>query len=356
MAKIFFVAAHRPNRSPSQRYRFEQYFDLLRQKGHTYHLAYLINENDDNYFYHSKNPFRKALILIKAFLLRWQHTKQAKAFDYIFIQREAFMIGTALFERRFKRLGKPLIFDFDDAIWKLDVSDGNKHWAWLKYPKKIENIIRLADKTVAGNQYLAEYASQFCKNVEILPTTIDTQWHFPKPELRNQAVINIGWSGSITTIKHFKYLEPTLIRLKLKYQNRIRFTVYGSEKYQNEALEIKGIPWSSDSEVDVLNSFDIGLMPLPDDDWSKGKCGLKGLSYMACGVATIMSPVGVNTEIITHGVNGLLASNENDWFNIISLLIDDADQRIRLGMAGRERVESSYSKQSQSQLFLKLFS
>jgi glycosyltransferase involved in cell wall biosynthesis len=355
MSKILFVAAHRPNRSPSQRYRFEQYFQVLKNAGHTYHLAYLINEKDDAHFYNSGNLLRKGFIFLKSFIKRWKHTLDAKHYDYIFIQREAFMTGTTLFERRFKRTGKPIIFDFDDAIWKMDVSDGNKRLAWLKNPGKTADIIALADKVVAGNAYLKDYAIHHNANVTIIPTTIDTNIHFPKPELRDKSFINIGWSGSNTTIKHFRDLEPVLYQLKEKYGDKIQFTVYGSEFYSNAKLGIQGVKWTAESEVDIINSFDIGLMPLPNDEWSKGKCGLKGLSYMACEVATIMSAVGVNSEIIMQNANGLLANNHEVWMAAISDLIDNKERRLEIAKAGRKTVEDHYSTQSQEKLFLDLF-
>jgi glycosyltransferase involved in cell wall biosynthesis len=356
MSKILFVAAHRPNRSPSQRYRFEQFFTLLKNAGHTYHLAFLINENDDAHFYNSGNLLRKGFIFLKSFIKRFKHTIEAKQYDFIFIQREAFMTGTTLFERRLKRTGKPIIFDFDDAIWKMDVSDGNKKLAWLKNPGKTAAIIALADKVVAGNAYLKDYAIHHNLNVVIIPTTIDTTVHFPKPELREKSFVNIGWSGSNTTIKHFKDLEPVLFQLKEKYGKSIQFTVYGSEAYSNALLGIQGIKWTAESEVDIINSFDIGLMPLPNDEWSKGKCGLKGLSYMACEVATIMSAVGVNSEIIKSNVNGLLVSNHNEWVEGISTLIDNKEKRLEIAKAGRKTVEDRYSTISQGRAFLDLFS
>jgi glycosyltransferase involved in cell wall biosynthesis len=355
MAKILFIAAHRPNRSPSQRYRFEQYLDVLQAAGHTYRLAYLINAEDDAYFYHSGNLIRKGFIFLKSFIKRWKHTLDAKHYDFIFIQREAFMTGTTLFERRLKRTGKPIIFDFDDAIWKMDVSDGNKKLAWLKNPGKTAAIIALADTVVAGNYYLSDYAMHHNAEVVVIPTTIDTTFHIPKSELRDASIINIGWSGSNTTIKHFRDLEPVLYQLKDKYQDKIRFTVFGSASYTNARLGIQGIKWTAESEVAFINSFDIGLMPLPDDEWSKGKCGLKGLSYMACEVATIMSAVGVNMEIIQDGKNGLLANNAATWLAAIEKLIENEALRLQLAKAGRVTVEAKYSKKVHTAQFLALF-
>lgn len=150
-------------------------------------------------------------------------------------------------------------------------------------------------------------------------------------------------------------MEPVLLRIKAKYGERLQFLVYGCAQYSHQELGIKGIAWTPDSEVETINTFDIGLMPLPDDEWSKGKCGLKGLSYMACEVATIMSAVGVNTEIIQDGQNGLLARNDEDWFATIAKLIDDTNFRLELAKSGRITVETKYSKSVHTMAFLKLF-
>ena len=129
----------------------------------------------------------------------------------------------------------------------------------------------------------------------------------------------------------------------------------GDELYINEELDIKGIPWSSEIEIDTLASFDIGIMPLPNDEWVKGKCGLKGLSYMSLEVPTIMSAVGINTEIITDGINGYLANTDEEWVNKISQLIDSFELRRRLGIAGRKTVEEKYSFDSQKNNYLQSF-
>jgi glycosyltransferase involved in cell wall biosynthesis len=153
----------------------------------------------------------------------------------------------------------------------------------------------------------------------------------------------IGWSGSISTIKHFEIAIPALKEIQKKYPNQIEIHVIGQGTYAHPEIEVISKNWSSKTEVDDLNSFDIGIMPLPNDEWVKGKCGLKGLSYMACGVATIMSHVGVNSEIIEHGKNGFLASNQQDWIKYLSELIENTDLRHKLGNAGRETVVKNYS-------------
>jgi glycosyltransferase involved in cell wall biosynthesis len=165
----------------------------------------------------------------------------------------------------------------------------------------------------------------------------------------------IGWSGSLTTIQHFDLVIPVLRRLRERYGDRVRFKVIGDAGYRLDDLDITGTAWRADTEVGDLSEIGIGIMPLPDDDWAKGKCGLKGLQYMALEIATVMSPVGVNTEIIDHGRNGFLASTEDEWFERLSELVESADLRARLGAAARETVVSHYSVESQKDRYVDLF-
>lgn len=355
MPRVLFLAAHRPDRSPSQRFRFEQYFDFLRENGFVCELSYIISVEDDKVLYGHGNAIKKAGILKRAMAKRATDVRRYSNFDIVFVQREAIMIGSTRFEKKIKNSGAAFIFDFDDSIWMMDTSEGNKKWEWLKKPKKTPQLIAMADLVFAGNRFLADYSSQFNSNVIVIPTTVDTDRFVPDLSQRNGAAINIGWSGSITTIKHFKTIENVLEKVKQKYGDRVRFTVVGDSDYNNAALQINGVPWSSEDEVKILNSFDIGIMPLPDDKWAKGKCGLKGLTYMALEIPVILSAVGVNTEIIQDGVNGFLASNEVEWFQKISQLIENVELRKRLGEAARKTVIEKYSVLSQRENYLSAF-
>lgn len=355
MPKILFIAAHRQDRSPSQRYRFEQYFSFFRENGYQVELSSIIDENHDHYFYRPGYFFKKLYITIQSALKRWNDVKRANNFDIIFIQREAFMTGSTFFEKRMAKSNAKLIYDFDDSIWLMDTSNANKKWEWMKSTKKTGKIISLSDLVFAGNNYLLKYAENFNSNVKVIPTTINTKIFQRKLEYSNNDRVCIGWSGSITTIKHFEEATGILKKVKKKYGDNVYFKVLGDDTYQNKELNIKGIPWTSASEIDVISSFDIGIMPLPDNQWVKGKCGLKGLSYMSLEVPTIMSAVGVNSEIINDGENGYLATNAEEWIEKISSLIDSFDLRKSMGALGRKTVEERYSFESQKNNYVDSF-
>lgn len=355
MKKILFIAAHRPDRSPSQRFRFEQYLTFLKENGWDYDFSYLISTEDDAFFYKPGNYLKKISVVLRSFRKRRNDVKNANQYDIIFIQREAFMLGTTYFERKFSQSSAKVIFDFDDAIWHMDVSDGNKKFKFLKNPSKTEEIIRISDLIFAGNDYLAAYAKPFNSHCVIIPTTIDTKEYQRMEKIEKDSTICIGWSGSVTTIKHFEFALPALLKIKAHYGERVKIKVIGDGNYKNDALNVKGIAWTKAAEVKELSEFDIGIMPLPDDEWAKGKCGLKGLQYMALEIPTIMSPVGVNTEIIHDGENGFLAASTDEWVTKIAQLIESEALRIQLGKAARQTVVNQYSIEALKEEYLHQF-
>lgn len=263
------------------------------------------------------------------------------------------MTGTIFFERMLKKGGGKMVFDFDDSIWLQDDSPVNNKLAWLKDAGKTSKLISLSDLIFAGNDYLADYALQFNSNVQIVPTTIDTK-EYRSERCKNQTII-IGWSGSFSTVKHFESAIPALEEIQEKYGDRVKFKLIGDGSYRNEKLRIKGLAWNKKDEINELAEIDIGIMPLPDDEWSKGKCGLKGLQYMALGIPTIMSPVGVNADIIKNGENGFLAGDKTDWVEKLSSLIDSEELRCKMGKLGRTTVEEAYSVTANQSRYLNLF-
>jgi glycosyltransferase involved in cell wall biosynthesis len=341
MPKILFACLHRPDRSPSQRYRFEQYIKYLEEQGYSSSVSYLLDEQDDRIFYASGHYLGKLLILLKAVSKRLAEVLFKKLPPVVFVQRESFMLGTAFFEKCFAKRTR-LIFDFDDSIWLQQVSEGNKKLAFLKNAGKTKEIIRAAHLVIAGNEYLADYARNYNPGVIIIPSTIDTDKYGTK-EITAKENIVIGWSGSFSTIAHFESAVEALQLLKNKYGNRLSFMVIGDPAYYNERLSIKGLPWNAETEVEDLHRFDIGIMPLPDDEWTRGKCGMKGLQYMAAGIPTVMSPVGVNKEIINDGENGFLAGNTEEWVEKLSKLIESVELRKKFSYNGRKTVEGKYS-------------
>jgi glycosyltransferase involved in cell wall biosynthesis len=248
-----------------------------------------------------------------------------------------------------------MIYDFDDAIWLTD----KKHESWieraLRWRSKVASICKWSYKVSAGNAYLAEYAKRFNENVVINPTTIDTEnVHKAIEKPRSTDRIVIGWTGSHSTLKYLKGIEDVLATIERNFPSVI-FSVIADKTPDLNLKRLEFKPWSLETEVTDLAQFDIGIMPLPDDEWAKGKCGFKALQYMAVEIPTVASPVGVNTSIIDPGINGFLAANSEEWEKLLVLLIENESLRKQLGREGRLVVEQRYSVISNKKNFLSLF-
>ena len=338
--------------NPSQRFRIEQWEPLLRERG--VEITFKPFESDELHavVYKPGRVAEKLKLVQEALRRRAADVRSARAYDAVYVLREAALLGPPVFEWRLSRSGVPFVFDFDDAVFVPYVSPSNGYLSYLKFPGKTRSICRMAAHVMAGNQYLADYAGKVNDRVTIIPTTIDTEKYRVEPRAENEVPV-IGWSGSFSTAAHLATVTGAL--RKLAGRERFRLRVIGARDFKIEGVDVEALPWLADSEVSDMRPFDVGIMPLPDDQWSRGKCGLKALQYMALGVPTVCSPVGVNSEIIQDGENGLLASTDDEWVEKLSGLLRSKEERARLGRAGRATVEARYSAAVQAPRVYDLF-
>lgn len=327
--------------SPGQRFRIEQWEPILRESG--VELTYAPFETTElrSVLYSGGKIVEKIGGVTRSMRRRSDELSSLSKFDLVYLFREAALLGPPWFERKITRSGVPMVFDFDDAIFFSYKSPSNGYLSYLKFPGKTAEICRLSAHVLAGNEFLADYARANNENVTIIPTTIDTDKYEFVERADDHEIVTIGWSGSFSTIQHLDTIRGVLQDLA-KTEN-FRLLVIGTPQYKIPGVDVEAIQWRSKTEIDDLRHIDIGLMPLPDDNWSKGKCGLKALQYMALGVPTICSPVGVNSTIIRDGENGFLAGNAEEWIEKIKLLIHSPELRRKLGRAGRATVEREYS-------------
>ncbi|MFT7589920.1 MAG: glycosyltransferase involved in cell wall biosynthesis [Limisphaerales bacterium] len=352
--RILFIAPHRSGRNPSQRFRFEQYLPFLEANGWDITYSHLLDEKGDQIFYTNGNYLAKAGVALGGMLTRWKDVNRSSAYDIIFIHREAIMLGTTWFERKIANSSAHVIYDFDDAIWVKDVSEANQKLAFLKKPEKTNEILGLSDLVFAGNEYLASHARQYAKDVMVVPTTIDTNYHLPLAEKQDGPVC-IGWTGSKTTVKHLEDLIPVLSRIRSKYGDKVCFRIIADKEREFPELGCSSIAWNASKEIEQLQAIDIGVMPLPDDQWAKGKCGFKALQYLSVGAAAVVSPVGVNTKVVKDGVHGFHASNEAEWESALSKLIEEPGTRKKMSITGREWIISDWSVEAWKSTYLRVF-
>lgn len=339
--------------SPSQRYRIEQWEPLLRERGVEITYEPFECAELNTLLYQQGKMARKMMLVAQGFARRFEVVKKARDFDLVYILREAALLGPPIFERLVHKTGVPIVFDFDDAIFVSYRSPSNGYLSYLKFASKTKTICRMASHVMVGNPYLAEYARQVNDHVTVIPTTIDTRRYHVPPEKNSNGPLVIGWTGSHSTVQHLDTLRGAL--KKLAAQDKFCLRVIGTPVYDCPPIDVEAMRWRAKTEVDDLAPIDIGIMPLPEDKWSKGKCGAKALQFMGMGIPTVCSPVGVNSEIIQDDQNGFLASTEDEWVDKLSRLLRSAELRRRLGHAGRVTVEQKYSAVSQAPRVYEIF-
>jgi glycosyltransferase involved in cell wall biosynthesis len=351
---IAFFTPYPKERAPSQRFRIEMFIDRLEEKNIHWKLFPFIGPKQYDQFYNSS--FNRLWITLLGFLRRWIHLYQSRKVDYICIHREASPVGPPIFEFILSKwLHKKIIFDFDDAIWLEDPSEKGTIKSWVKQKGKFSFIIRNSYKVSAGNEYLATFARNFNSHVVQLPTVVDTvERHNPflYRKTKNDTPV-IGWTGSHTTIPYLESILPVLRRLN---QNiNFKFLVISNKPPDIKDDFFSFQPWNKESEAADLLQFDIGIMPLHDDEWSKGKCGFKLIQYLSMGIPAVASRVGENVNIIQHGKTGFLCEDKAAWALHLRHLLENPEIRIEMGERGRAFIQNHYSKRSVEAPFINLF-
>lgn len=355
--KIFFLTPYPFGKAPSQRFRFEQYYDLLNKNGITLASKSFLSNKYWEILYKDSYTFQKVLAIIYGFFKRFLILPLLPSYDIIFVHREATPVGPPIFEWFIaKILRKKIIYDFDDAIWLEDPQEKGSLLGKIKWKSKVSSICKWSYKVSVGNDYLASFARQFNDNVVINPTTIDTEsLHNPKLYEKTQYnKLTIGWTGTHSTLHYLKEVIPVLKQLEKKFDFTFLVIANRIHDFTLESMIFR--KWNSETEIQDLIEIDVGIMPLTNDDWTKGKCGFKALQYMALNIPTCASSVGVNTDIIQNGTNGYLCDTQEEWIEKLKTLLTNSKERKSIGDSGRETVVSHFSVKSNTANFLQLFS
>ena len=346
--KITFLVPYPHGSAPSQRFRFEQYLAIL-NKNHSIHYLSFYSTYFWRHLY--SNPSTTVVATLVGFIKRTYHLLVSINSNLIFIHREITPIGPPVFEFLLaKILRKKIIFDFDDAIWINDGADSKMKW-WLKARWKIGIISRWSWKISVGNEFLRSYALKHNPAVFISKTVVDTSYH--KSLGYKDRDITVGWTGSHSTSKYLNKIESVLSFLANNFSIRILIISNKNPYFEHVSYEFR--KWNSETEIEDLSEFDIGIMPLEMSPWEMGKCGFKLIQYGSIGIPSAASPVGVNSDIIEDGVNGFLAETDDEWVEKLSTLIENPKLRTEMGKRGREKVVAEYSVEANKEKWLALF-
>jgi len=304
-------------RVPSSRYRVLQYIPFLKGRGFETQVI----------------PFPRTLGEHWAFFTSLPH------YDIVFLQKRRLpWLSLWLLKKRDNRI----VYDFDDSVMyrssrHANQSSFSRRWAFRQ-------MVKASDAVIAGNQFLKGEALRYVgeEKVWVVPTAVDVNSYPPKDYGTKQDAIILGWIGSGPTLWYLQNLIPVLENLCKRYP-QLKLMVVSDEFFDSPTIPIIKKKWALEDEISDLQSFDIGLMPLTEDVWSQGKCGLKAVQYSAAGIPIVCSPVGINREIVRDGLNGYLASTDAEWMEKISRLVDDPSLRVQMGKRGRNRVETAFS-------------
>ena len=323
------------DRVPSARFRILPWLDHFRAEGHRVVVAHSFPQKYD---YFPWMGFRPSQLLKRS--VRWWHWLRTKLqrFDVVFIDREIFDNTTIDMERRFRESCGRLVIDLDDAVF-------------LRYPEKFDKLMKLADMVVCGNRFLADKVRPLNSSICQIPTCVDLDEYSERSWRSNDdSRTVVGWMGTAGNLKYLSVAAEALRTLASELPFELRIVVPDISALSE--VDLSGVHvvherWQPQREVQQLQQFDIGLMPLfPDQEWDIYKCGLKLIQYLAVGVPGIAAPAGVNSEILDNNQNGIAAQTTEEWLAALRLLTSRADIRNEMGRRGRQTVEQKYSIQA----------
>jgi glycosyltransferase involved in cell wall biosynthesis len=353
--RLLVLTPKPPGLSPGQRFRLEQWAPRVSGR-HGIAMDFLPFESPrlTELLYQSGHKPEKAMWVARDFARRAGALLRARHYDGVVVYREAALIGPAIYERLLGWSKTPLFFDFDDAIWQpAQISPVNGVFSRLHFWGKTSTTCRLASAVLVGNGYLAEYARKRSENVFVLPTSIELEKYPIQPELPTEEPFVVCWTGSTSTLAHFEHARTVLERLAAKRKVVVKVICNKPPERPIAGADNVFVPWTETGEAAAVGASHVGIMPLPDDDYTRGKCGLKALQYMATGRPVVIAPVGMNTDLVQSGDNGFLARSDDEWVAALEQLASSRELRSRMGAAGRKTIEDRYSAEVVSGMFAK---
>lgn len=345
--RLLVLASKAAGLAPGQRFRFEQWAPrLARDHAIKLDLEPFESPRLTEILYRPGHLVAKAALVGRDFLRRFRVIRKARDFDAVLLVREASLIGPAIIERLLARTGKPIIFDYDDSIWSSSQAMDNGIFSRLHFFGKTDRLCRLASAVTPGNEFLADYARSRNSNVFVMPTSIELDDYPLIDEPAADRPFTICWTGSTSTLAHFEHARPVLERLAAQLPIMVKVICNKPPERPIAGAKTSFVPWSHENEAREVGDCHVGIMPLPDNEATRGKCGLKALQYMATGRPVVISPVGMNRDLIQDGRNGYLAEHDDEFVDRLMKLARSPQLRSEMGRAARETVERHYSAEA----------
>jgi glycosyltransferase involved in cell wall biosynthesis len=349
--KVLFVCPYPENVAPSQRLKFEQYYNHFREAGFDLDHKSFISASFWKIIYKKGYLFQKAFYTIAGYFRRLITLFTLSRYDIVYVHLWVTPFGPPFFEWLYRTFSKRLIYDIDDLIYLGNVkSKAHPLVGIIKGIKKPLYLMKAADHVITCTPHLDKFVRRYNNNTTDISSTINTSVYIPKTDYKTEGKFIIGWSGSYSTSKYLHLLDDVLKDLAKQYD--FELVVMGDEQFQLDGVQVRAIAWKEEYEVEVIRKFDIGLYPLPNEEWVLGKSGLKALQYMALGVPTIATAIGTIFRIIQDGENGFLAKDNSEWKQHLISLIIDQKLRESTGRNAADTVEKNYSVKANKDTYL----
>jgi len=348
--KILVLCPHPVGYAPGQRLRYEQYLDSFREAGYKVQVSPFMTEGFQKMVYKKGRNIEKIFWTLFGYLKRFLNLFTLPRYDVVYVFLWVTPFGLPLFERITRVLSKKIIYDIDDLIYSKTKSKANPVISGIKGRNKPLYLFRKADHVITSTITIGEFARQYNNHVSIIPVSVNTKIFIPKSDYAVNGKLVVGWSGSLSTSPYMHLLDDMLCELKNDLD--FRLVILGDPGFHIEGLDIESWAWSKEKEVPVIRGFDIGLYPLPDEQWVYGKGGGKALQYMALGVPTIATAIGMNFKIIRDGENGFLVKTKEEWIQAIKQLSASQQLREKIGKNAVETVAGSYSVEANEEFYL----
>ena len=350
--KILFLSPYPTDKAPSQRLKYEQYFEHMKNDGFEVTTSSFVSNDFWKIIYKNGFTLKKIGYTLSGYLRRGKDLFNLRNYDIIYIHLWVTPFGFPVFEWLVRLIAKKVIYDIDDMVFLGHSSEANKILESLKGKKKMISLMQSSDHVITCTPTLDEFVRRYNKKTTDISSTIDTQKYIPKVHTKLEK-ITLGWSGSHSTSKYVKLLEPIFTELLNKGYN-FQVLIIGDQnfKFINKSIQAIAKPWDLKTEVEDLKKIDIGLYPLPNEPWVLGKSGLKALQYMSLGIPAIATNIGANSRIIIHEENGFLVNNNNEWINVLELLMNSVEKRNSIGKKAVTTVEKKFSINATSKIYL----
>lgn len=341
--KILVICPFPQGVAAGQRLKYEQYFDNWRENGFEITVSSFMDLPMWNIVYAQGNYIFKIEGTLRGYAQRALDVFRIARFDVVYVFMWVTPVGTSFFERISRLLSKRLIFDIEDNVMMEKGNELNPLVKILKGRGKTTYLIKNADHVITSSPFLNDYCLGLNekKACTYISSSVDTDRFLPVNAYSNDRKVTLGWTGTFSSMVYLDLLRNVFLRLKKRCDFKLR--VIGNFRYEMQGIDLEVIQWSSVNEVQDLQGIDIGLYPLPQDDWVLGKSGLKAIQYMAFGLPTVATSVGTTPRIIQNNKNGLLVKTEEEWVDALEKLIKNPDLRRKLGEAARSTVLENYS-------------